>query len=379
MDVGGHSVFIDLLAHSRRVQVQGVLSMIERIVIFRALQLGDMLCAVPALRALRRAHPHAHIALVGLPWAKGFIERYAHLLDELIVFPGAIGFPEQEETDAHLPEFLRALSERRFDLAIQLHGSGGVANDIVESMCAQMNAGFLKPDERMREGAFMPWPDELPEPARYTALMQRLGIDADALDLEIPLTDGDTHECDGLVDTCAIDCDRLVLVHPGAQLPSRRWPVERFGEVARALSQAGWQIAVTGGTGEASLTARVAREAGAQAIDLAGRTSLGALAALVAKARLIVCNDTGLSHVAAAMRTPSVVIASGSDTRRWAPLDRARHRVLADWPACRPCAFRDCPYGHECALNISVQAVIGAALAQLAHTLREETLHYAHD
>lgn len=79
--------------------------MIERIVIFRALQLGDMLCAVPALRALRRAHPHAHIALAGLPWAASFVERYAHLLDELIVFPGAIGFPEQEETDAHLPAF----------------------------------------------------------------------------------------------------------------------------------------------------------------------------------------------------------------------------------------------------------------------------------
>ncbi|SAK56656.1 glycosyl transferase family protein [Caballeronia temeraria] len=353
--------------------------MIERIVIFRALQLGDMLCAVPALRALRRAYPQAHIALVGLPWAKSFIERYAHLLDELIVFPGAIGFPEQEETDAHLPAFLGALSERRFDLAIQLHGSGGVANDIVDGMGARLNAGFLKPDERMREGAFMPWPDDLPEPARYTVLMQRLGIDADVLDLEIPLTDDDIRECDALIDTCAIDCDRLVLVHPGAQLPSRRWPVERFGEVARTLSQAGWQIAVTGGAGEASLTARAAHDAGAQAIDLAGRTSLGALAALVARARLIICNDTGLSHVAAAMRTPSVVIASGSDTRRWAPLDHARHRVLADWPACRPCAFRECPYGHECALNVSAPVVIDAAFAQLAHTLREETLLHAHD
>ncbi|CAL8480524.1 glycosyltransferase family 9 protein [Caballeronia sp. S22] len=353
--------------------------MIERIVIFRALQLGDMLCAVPALRALRRAHPQAHIALVGLPWAKSFIERYPHLLDELIVFPGAIGFPEQEETDAHLPAFLRALSERRFDLAIQLHGSGGVANRIVEGMGARMNAGFLKPDERMHEGAFIPWPDELPEPARYTALMQRLGIDADALALEIPLTDDDTRECDALIDICAINCDRLVLVHPGAQLPSRRWPVERFGEVARALSKAGWQIAVTGGAGEASLTARVAHDAGAQAIDLAGRTSLGALAALVARARIIVCNDTGLSHVAAAMRTPSVVIASGSDTRRWAPLDHARHRVLADWPTCRPCAFPECPYGHECALNVSTRAVIDAAFAQLAYTHPEEALLHAHD
>ncbi|SAK56712.1 glycosyltransferase family 9 protein [Caballeronia ptereochthonis] len=352
---------------------------IENIVIFRALQLGDMLCAVPALRALRHAYPHAHIALVGLPWATSFVNRYAPLLDELIVFPGAVGFPEQEETDAHLPAFLRALRERRFDLAIQLHGSGGVANDIVEGMGARLNAGFLELDEATREGVFIPWPDELPEPARYTALMQRLGIDAHALDLEIPLTDTDKREYDALVDTYAIDLDKLVLVHPGAQLPSRRWPVERFGEVARALSNAGCRVAVTGSASEAPLTVRVTGDAGAHAIDLAGRTSLGALAALVAKARLIVCNDTGLSHVAAAMRTPSVVIASGSDTRRWAPLDHARHRVLADWPACRPCAFRTCPHGHECALNISVQAVLDAAFAQLRSTVREETLLHARD
>ncbi|MDR5763156.1 glycosyltransferase family 9 protein [Caballeronia sp. LZ035] len=352
---------------------------IERIAIFRALQLGDMLCAVPALRALRRAYPQAHIALIGLPWANSFVDRYAHLLDERIVFPGAIGFPEQEETDAHLPAFLHAMRERRFDLAIQLHGSGGVANDIVAGMGARMSAGFLKPDESMREGVFMPWPDDLPEPARYTALMQRLGIEADALDLEIPLTDDDTRECDALVDARAIVCERLVLLHPGAQLPSRRWPVERFGEVARAISQAGWQVAVTGSESEAPLTARVAHDAGLRAIDLAGRTSLGALAALVARARLIVCNDTGLSHVAAAMRTSSVVIASGSDTRRWAPLDHARHRVLADWPACRPCAFRDCPYGHECALNVSVRSVLDTAFAQLETTVRQETLLHAHD
>jgi ADP-heptose:LPS heptosyltransferase len=353
--------------------------MIERIVIFRALQLGDMLCAVPALRALRRAYPRAHVALVGLPWAASFVERYAHLLDELIVFPGAVGFPEQDETDAHLPQLLQSLRARDFDLAIQLHGSGGVANDIVERMGARANAGFLKPGEPMREGVFMPWPDDLPEPARYTALMRRLGIDADNLSLEIPLTADDERERDTLTDEYAFAYDRLVLVHPGAQLPSRRWPAERFGEVARALSKAGWQIAVTGGASEAPLTARVARDAGANAIDLAGRTSLGALAAIAGRARLVVCNDTGLSHVAAAMRVPSVVIASGSDTRRWAPLDLARHRVLADWPACRPCSFRECPYGHECALNVSVQAVLDAAFAQLQSTSREEMLLHAND
>ncbi len=335
-----------------------------RIAIFRALQLGDMLCCVPALRALREHYPTAHIALVGLPWAQSFVDRFAHLLDELILFPGATGFPEQRETDEYLPAFSEFMQARRFDLAIQLHGSGGVANEIVGRWGARLTAGFCQSEEAARAGVFIPWPETLPEPARYDALMQALGCAASDLRLEIPLTAQDLGECERLVQ-CGLDTRRLVLVHAGAQLPSRRWPVERFAQVASELCDAGWQVAITGSSSEAALTSALVAMIGTRAIDLTGRTSLGALAALVARVRLIVCNDTGLSHVAAAVGTPSVVIASGSDTHRWAPLDRERHRVLADYPSCRPCAFRECPYGHPCALAIDARQVVHTAFAQL--------------
>lgn len=341
--------------------------MTERIAIFRALQLGDMLCAVPALRALRQAKPAAHIALIGLPWAQSFVTRYAHLVDELIIFPGAIGFPEQMETDEHLDGFWQDMRARRFDLAIQMHGSGGVANHIVGRMGARANAGFVQPGELKRDGLFVEWPDTLNEILRYTTLMNALGIDSQNTDLEIPLTDEDLAEYHRLSRVFGLRPDRLVLIHPGAQLPSRRWPAERFAHVASALADDNWQIAITGAASEHMLAADVATAMKGRAINLAGKTSLGGLAALVSNARLVVCNDTGLSHVAAAMKTRSVVIASGSDTRRWAPLDLDRHRVLADYPSCRPCAFRECPYGHPCALNVHVEHVIDTALSQLSH------------
>lgn len=341
----------------------------RRVAIFRALQLGDMLCAVPALRALRAAWPRAHIALIGLPWAARFVERFDTLVDELIVFPGAHGFPEQEETDAGLPRFFAAMRERRFDLAIQLHGSGGPANTIVRSLGAQACAGFLQPHEAPAPG-FILWPDVLPEPRRYLALIRALGIEADDDTLWFPLTAHDRCEYAALETEQGIEPERLVLLHPGAQLPSRRWPPARFAEVGDALSAEGWQIAITGTSSETAITADVLGAMSAPALHLTGSTTLGGLAALVAHARLVVCNDTGISHVAAAMRTPSVVIASGSDTRRWAPLDRERHRVLADYPTCRPCSFRHCPYGHTCALNVSVERVVDTALEQLARRLR---------
>lgn len=343
--------------------------MSEKIAIFRALQLGDMLCAVPALRALRRAKPEAHIALIGLPWARSFVERYAHLVDELIVFPGAIGFPEQAQTDDHLERFWQAMRERRFDIAIQMHGSGGIANDIVQKMGARANAGFVQAGEAPRNGIFIGWPDALPEILRYTALINAMGIETQDSSLEIPLSNDDRAECATLMDTYALHSDRLILVHPGAQLPSRRWPADRFARVASLLADDGWQIAITGTAAERIFTTSIALATNARAVDLAGRTSLGGLAALVSKVRLVVCNDTGMSHVAAAMKTRSVVIALGSDAQRWAPLDHERHRVLAQYPPCRPCSFRDCPYGHPCALNISVEQVIDAAFEQLMHVM----------
>jgi ADP-heptose:LPS heptosyltransferase len=99
----------------------------------------------------------------------------------------------------------------------------------------------------------------------------------------------------------------------------------------------------------------------AAALGLAGATSLGGVAALVARARLVVANDTGISHIAAALKAPSVIVASGSDARRWAPLDRQLHRVLHFDTDCRPCAHPTCPIGHPCALGVSAEQVIDEA------------------
>src|SRR5690606_20860989 len=103
------------------------------------------------------------------------------------------------------------------------------------------------------------------------------------------------------------------------------------------------------------------------AVDLTGATSLGVLAALVARCRLVVSNDTGMSHVAAAVQTPSVVVASGSDVNRWAPLDRGRDTVLWHDMPCRPCAHHECPYpGHPCAQNVAPDDVARHAYKKLA-------------
>ena len=354
----------------------------RRIAVFRALALGDMLCAVPALRALRAHVPEARITLIGLPWARSFVERFAAYLDELLPFPGFPGSPERDGTGPACLDFLRAARERRFDLAIQLHGSGELTNRIVALRGAKRMAGFvphekwgqtpfperrvdsLDPPEKGSDPIFLPWPDAENEVRRYLLLMEHLGVPLKGEHLELPIGRTDWELWEEIARRHRLLRGRFVCVHPGARLQSRRWPAARFAAVGRALARDGWTIAVTGSAGEASLSAEIAAQIPG-AVDLAGKTTLGSLAAAISRSALLVCNDTGVSHVAAAVGAPSVVVASGSDVRRWKPLDERLHPVAWHDVPCRPCAYDVCPVGHGCALGVAVERVLGEARRML--------------
>jgi ADP-heptose:LPS heptosyltransferase len=105
----------------------------KKIAVFRALQLGDMLCSVPALRALRNSYPEAEISLLGLPWAGSFTERFSHYLDRFIHFPGFPGLPEQPFNEASWKDFETLMQAEQFDLILQMQGNGSIVNDMLEN------------------------------------------------------------------------------------------------------------------------------------------------------------------------------------------------------------------------------------------------------
>jgi ADP-heptose:LPS heptosyltransferase len=339
---------------------------IRDVVVFRALVLGDLLCATPALRALRAGLPSARITLVGLPWARELAGRLDSV-DGFIAFPGHPGLPESAADRTAWPNFIADVRGRRFDLAVQLHGSGAVSNRIVADFGAAMSAGLRAADawyprrDRIR---YPRWPHEGHEIERLLTLTDHLGMPRQGLRIDFPLRDDDRralHEVwPGWRDR------RYVCVHPGAQLRSRRWPPERFAAVADALADSGLAIVLTGTAAEADLVDAVAERMRRPAVRLAGRTDLWQLGVLIEAADRLISNDTGVSHIAAAFGTPSVVVSSGADAERWAPLDAMRHQVLWQPMPCRPCAFVDCPHGHECADAITPEHVIAAVAERAA-------------
>ena len=302
---------------------------LRSIAVFRALQLGDVLCAVPALRALRRALPDARVTLVGLPWARAFAARFGEYVDDFVAFPGAVELPEQAPDVARLPAFFADMQARGFDLAIQMHGNGLHTNAIVARFGARRLAGFHLADEPLPDaGNFLPYPQHLHEIRRNLRLVEFLGMPPRGEALEFPLTQHDRDELATIPDVARLVPGRYVCLHPGARNPAKRWPVERFARLGDALQSRGYDVVLTGSEAERPIAEAVAAAMRAPSHDFALPISVGALAALLAGARLLVTNDTGVSHVAVGLHVPSVVIFFATDPGQWAPLDARVHRTV---------------------------------------------------
>jgi ADP-heptose:LPS heptosyltransferase len=341
---------------------QSVLAGAQRVLLFRALQLGDLLCAVPALRSLRRALPYAHIALLSLPWARDFVDRYSAYLDEFIEFPGFPGLPERQVDTTAIPSFLDRMREKRFDLTIQMHGSGGIVNVLLAQFGAKAEAGYCESAEGCPDPArFLPYPHGIHEVHRHLRLVEFLGASSKGDDLEFPLRDRDYEELARVPESASLRGGQYVCLHAGARFLTRRYPVSRLAEVGDYFAMQGYTVVLTGSSSERELTQFVASAMRFPSINLAGLTTLGAAAALVAGACIVITNDTGMSHLAAAVRVPSVVIVLSSDAARWAPLNKRLHPTILAEVACRPCEYRVCPIGFPCADQIPSSAVVQCA------------------
>ncbi|HEX6471273.1 MAG TPA: glycosyltransferase family 9 protein [Streptosporangiaceae bacterium] len=274
------------------------------LLVLRALGLGDLLTAVPALRALRGELP-GHRLILALPEALAPLALLTGAVDEVLPAAGLAPLPPLDGP---------------VDIAVNLHGSGPQSHRVLSALRPRELMAFAHPEFPEIEGPR--WNPAEHEVTRWCRLLAGYGFRPDPGDLGLPVPE------------VASPAPGAVVIHPGAAYPARRWPADRYAAVAAAVRAAGHQVVVTGGPAETGLARRVVTLAGLPPeADLSARTSPLELAALVAAARLVVCGDTGVGHVATAYRTPSVVLFGPTSPALWGPPeDRADHTVLTGRP-----------------------------------------------
>lgn len=338
--------------------------------------LGDLLCGVPALRALRARLPRAHIALVTYAEMAPVVARWPRYVDELLPFPGHPGIPERPcgpDWESAWAAFRAQAAARGFDLALQCYGANAAANEVTAALGARRTGGFFVPGSWAPEDleASVPYPEHLHEVDRHLHLMAHLGAPSQGGDLELPVSAEEERAHARLLAEERLAPGSYALLHPGATSPSRRWPLERLAAVADGLAARGLAVGVTGVASERPLADGLRALARAPVRDLCGRTSLGGAAALVRDAALLVANDTGIAHVAAAVGTPSVTAFLSGDPRRFGSRDPARHRIARVQVECNPCHHLRCPIDHRCAGRLTPELVLAEADVLLRRPARD--------
>ncbi len=343
----------------------------KRILVIRLDRLGDVILSTPVLDALRRKFPHAFIAMMVRPACRDVVEGNPHL-NEVIVY---------EKESAHRTirgtiRFAWALRRDAFDTALVLHPSN-------RSHWIPWLAGIPRRIGYDRKSAWL-LTHRLPHrkqegeqhEARYALdMLQIFGVTPEVPQPFVPIHPEAAKRIDALFGQRAIrSTERLVAIHPSASCVSKRWMPERFAEVAdRLIAEHGIRVCVIGdeaaGTHAQAMVGAMRRPA----LNLVGQVSVSELAALLTRCELLISNDSGPVHVAAAVGTPVVDIFGrnqrGLSPQRWGPLGEG-HVVLHKEVGCVTCLAHNCDIDFLCLTSLSAEEVYRAAV-----TILERPVH----
>jgi heptosyltransferase II len=322
--------------------------------------IGDAVLSLPLLRALKRNAPAGRLAVLARP-GPAAIYRAEGSADEVV---GASG----------LVASARAASRGRFDEAWLLPNSFRSA---IAPFLARIpeRIGFATDGRAPLLTLRLPPPNRTSHQLRdYDPLLASRGIEPDlaAPRLPVPLESADAAAF--ALARAGLPPNRpLVLLAPGAAFGwTKRWPAERFGRLGRLILERGMLCAIVIGPREEPLAEEARVAAGGFLPAVGADLDPVGVAALAARARVVVSNDSGPMHLAAAVGTPVVSIFGPTDPGRTGPTG-VPSEVLDRYVFCSPCYLKECPYRHECMREIAVEDVLGAVLRLTAPAAADST------
>ena len=332
---------------------------IKRVVVRGTNWVGDSLMTIPALRALRRVLPDAHITLVIRPGTKGIFAE-ADFIDDVLVYDRKNAFSVWSQ--------VREWKRRQFDLAVLFQNAFEAA--LIPFLAGvPLRLGYATESRQPLLTHPLPLPDwrsSKHEVFYYlylvTALEQMLFGRSTVCEAEpdasLQVSEAKKMAAADLLREYGVsEDDSVVVICPGSiNSRAKRWPAEAFAELADRLIESRRQVLLIGSKDEVEVSNEVTRRMQQRPIVLTGKTNLEQVTAVLDRANLIVTNDTGPAHIGAALGRPTIVIFGPTNpltTRPFAP----EAEVLRHPPDCAPCMLRDCPIDHRCMTAITVDEV----------------------
>ncbi|WP_338091294.1 glycosyltransferase family 9 protein [Planosporangium flavigriseum] len=361
---------------------------VRKIALLRPSALGDYVFTLPALYALKATYPDAEVTLLGAPWHARVLSGRPGPVDYVAVIPPVPGVLGGDSAPGELDAFRRWSAGEGFDIALQMHGGGRNSNPLVGSLGARVTAGLRAADAPPLD-RWVPYVYYQPEVFRMLEVVGLVGAEPVAHTPMFELTADDVAQARAVLGPPARP---RVVLHPGASDRRRRWPAERFAVVGDALAAAGAEVLVTGIKAERELVDEVCGRMRHPARPSVGELTIAGLAGLLSECALVVSNDTGPLHLAAAVGTRTVGLFWIGNMINAALPERGRHRPLISWtihcPECGLDCTRDiypartggtgCRHAPSFIVDIPAVEVEAEALDLLAACREEEALARAY-
>ncbi len=348
----------------------------KNILAIRLDNIGDVLMLGPALRAVKETSPQARITLLASPGGSTATSLLPWIDDVITWRPiwQDVGH-RMSFNPAYERELIDMLAQRNFDAAL-IFTSFSQTPHVPSYVCYLADIPLRAGESNEFGGSTLSTqlqgaPTEMHQVERNLRLVESLGFVARDRALKVTLSQEARSAIPSLLGSAGINPEQpYIVLHPGASAKARRYPAKRFGRVASLLHQRGLQVLVTGVEREEGLLHEVQSYAPDIALLLA-RTTLSEYAALLERAALVICNDTLPMHLADAVRTPEVVLFSGTDyEEQWRPRS-TQARLLRRPTPCHPCYLFECPIGLPC-LDIAPEEVV-AEVEVLLKNARERS------
>jgi heptosyltransferase II len=326
--------------------------------------LGDVVMATPGLRALRSHFKDAHIAVQVRPGLEGVLYNCSYVDEVQRVDSYHQGFASM------LREGARLRQRGRFDLGICIPESFSSAMLMKLAGVKQIvgyGEGFRSPLMDVRVPVPLAWgARRMVARERFVlGLMDAVGCKELGIHSELGTAPGDDARVEAILAKDGDAAQPMAVLAPGASYgPSKCWPTASFAEVGDALQTRGVRVALLGTASEAGLTRSVAAAMATTPLDFAGIFSLQEVKALIKRSALLVCNDAGARHIAAAFAVPSIVFFGPTSVEK-TNLNLDAVEIMETDDSCRPCYKRDCPIDHRCMTGIRPENVIQRSLAVL--------------
>lgn len=327
--------------------------------------LGDVVMTTPGLRALRSHFKDAHIAVQVRPGLEGILADCPYV-DEVLTVTSY-----HQGTAALVDEAFELRRRGGFDLGICIPESFSSALLLRLAGARHVvgyGGGIRTPLLHQRVEIPKHWgARRMVARERFVlGLVEALGCKELGTDVELATSTRDDASVDSaLAKDAEASQQPLVILAPGASYGSSKcWPASSFAEVGDALNARGFHVVLLGTETEASLTKEVEAAMTSAPLDLAGVLSLREVKSLIKRASLLVCNDAGARHIAAAFNVPSIVFFGPTSVEK-TNLNLDSIHVLETHDNCRPCYKRQCPIDHRCMTGIHASRVIELSLATL--------------